>query len=100
MTTINSLEKLAAWIVFSLAILMVYSFLSVAWANESKPLDFTHIFDAMGAEDVWTLYTEDVTPDGSFTKLTDCEAWGNELVAHNKAAEYTCTNFPPVRLPQ
>ena len=34
MTTINSLEKLAAWILFSLAILMVYSYLSVAWSGK------------------------------------------------------------------
>ena len=32
---INSLEKLAAWLVFSLAILVVYGFLSVAWAGSA-----------------------------------------------------------------
>ncbi len=53
-TAINTLEKLAAWIIFSLAILMVYSFLSVAWAGcdeaMPRPLDFSHVFDAIGAE--------------------------------------------------
>ncbi len=34
MTTINTLEKLAAWLLFSLAVLMIYSYLSVAWAGD------------------------------------------------------------------
>ncbi len=34
MLTVNTLEKLGAWLLFSFAILMVYGFLSMAWAEE------------------------------------------------------------------
>ncbi len=68
---INSLEKLAAWLMFSLAILMVYGFLSCAWAGCLEELTReAHIWALVSHSASMKMWTID---SGNYDTLEACQ---------------------------